>query len=140
MNIVQIHKPFLGATWHAIGPHLLAGAIHIDEGGIQQALDDVFEDRAMVWAIIEDNEVLAAFLTSVVEKDGDVFLDVYGLGGRGMMKWGRELSERMADYAEKCGCTKVVFKGRRALLRTYNNVKLVGEEAPGLYVFERAVA
>lgn len=140
MDIVQIDKPFLGVTWPSIGPHLLAGAIHADEGGIEEAIDDVFEDKARVWAIVEDGDVHAAFLTSVVEADaGHRYLDVYGLGGRNMMKWGRQLSERMAEYARLNECSKVIFKGRKALLRTYTNVKMVGEEAPGLYVFERAV-
>lgn len=140
MNIIQIDKPFLGATWPAIGPHLIAGAQNADEGDVSKAVEDVFEDKARIWAVVDDGYVLAAFLTAVLEADdGTRKLDVYGLGGCQIMKWGKVLSKRMVEYAKGNECKAVIFKGRKALARAYDNVKIVGQEAPDRYVFERAV-
>jgi len=81
---------------------------------------------------------VAACLTSVI--DDGAALDVYGLGGKQMLRWGRDLTAAMIEVAKANGCPKVTFKGRKALRRAYPAIVETGQDGPNLYTYERAVA
>lgn len=141
ITIAQLPNELLGKAWPHVGPYLIAGAQANDEASIKKGVDDVFEGRARVWIILEGDMPLAAFLTSVVkEDDGSTSVDVYGLGGRNMLKWGKQLSDAMVDYAKANGSRRVIFKGRKALMKAYEGIRPVGQEGDGTLVYERLVA
>ena len=135
ITIGPIETERLNDVWPVIGPYLVMGAEN--EGDMWEALADIDQGRARVWAILEDGEPVAAFLTSVI--DGNA-LDVYGLGGKRMLRWGKALTDAMLRVAEVNGCEKIVFKGRKALRRCYPEIREIGQEGPNLYHYERAVA
>ena len=138
-SIVQVPTGALSQLWGAIGPFLIAGAQVDDSVDIEEEVASVYAGRARVWMITEGDRCVAAFLTSICNDTDGRSLDVYGLGGVGMLKWGKYLTEEMVDFAKIANCNRVLFKGRKALLRTYPGVRIVGEDAPGTYIFERAL-
>lgn len=139
-HIVEIPRERMGEMLPHVGPHLLRGAAAEGEPvSIKDCFDDIVAGRMQVWAIMSDEKIFAGFVTSVVTQDGRRLLDVYGLGGDGILQWGHDLSETMAGFARANACEAVVFSGRKALQRTYTDVKIVGERAPGVFIFERAV-
>lgn len=138
-SIESVPAEHLSAVWPAIAPHLLAGA-SVDPGiDVEEEIGAVMQGRSRVWAIIEQDRCVAAFLTAVVNDCDGRALDVFGLGGSGMLRWGKALTERMTAYAKEAGCDRVLFKGRRALLRTYPGVRITGHEDGNIFIFERAV-
>ena len=122
--------------WPAIGPWLVMGSEC--EGDVWEAFADVEAGRARVWVILDDATVVGAFLTSVI--DNGEALDVYGLGGRGILKWGKPLTDAMIEVGKANGCDRVVFKGRKALKRVYPDIREAGQDGPNLYRYERALA
>jgi len=125
--------------WPKIGGYLIEGAKGADEA-LNQGLEDIARELARVWVILDDNEPLAAFLTAVVVDDRGRAVDVYGLAGRSILKWGPALADQMVEYAKDNDCQRVIFKGRPALARAYPDVEIVGQETDGTLIYERRVA
>ncbi len=138
-TIVTLPNESLSQMWPAIGPYLVAGASTDPDVDLEEEVARVYAGKSRVWVIVEGDRTRAAFLTSVVTDSDGRCLDVFGLGGEGMIRWGRALTAEMVRYSMLAECNRVIFKGRRALLRAYPGVRIVGEDAPGLYIFERAV-
>jgi hypothetical protein len=138
-SIVQVPTESLSQLWGAIGPFLIAGAQVDPDVDLEEEVADVVQGRARVWMIVEGDRCVAAFLSSVRSSSDGRALDVYGLGGVGMLRWGKHLTDVMVDYAQIAKCDRVLFKGRKALLRTYPGVRIVGEDSPGTYIYERAL-
>ncbi len=140
-DIGTLEPPQVVLLWPVLRPMLEAGAEGMDADSVTEALRDVFGGRARIWVISDDSAILAAFLTAVIlDKDGNDAVDVYGLGGRAMLKWGQALTERMVEYAQANGCKRVLFRGRKALQRAYHGIEIVGLEPDGTHIYERAVS
>jgi hypothetical protein len=66
-----------------------------------------------VWLVTDGREPLATCFTDInVEDDGGRFVGVYGLAGKRITKWARQLSDRLAAFAREECCSRVLFKGR----------------------------
>ena len=139
----------LGALWPQVAPKLLTGiAASIDdpeelEPTFRKAVDAVFDGLAQLWAIFNEEprpHVRAVFITRiVVDEDGRKVVDAIALSGEGIKEWGGPVSDQMTEFARAEGCEAVSFCGRRALIRVYNDVTLIGERPDGLAIFERTV-
>lgn len=142
IKILQIPLELVGAMLPHLGPHLLKGASAEPEPvDVKDVIDRVVDGRIQMWAIMSPSEIHAAFLTSVLtDNDGSFSLDVYGLGGAGILKWGKLISERMMSFARFTDCKRIVFSGRKALLKAYDGVHITGHRPDGLYQFERLVS
>ena len=142
IEVIQIPLDMVGAMLPHLGPHLLRGAAaEPEQVDVKDTIDRIVDGRIQMWAIMTPEEIHAAFLTSVLSNDDETFdLDVYGLGGAGILKWGKLISDRMMSFARFTGCKRIVFSGRKALLKTYDGVRIVGLRPDGLYQFERSVA
>lgn len=137
--IIPLANDQIPGLWPRIGGYLLAGAATDDDVDLEQGLADIAADRARVWMIVDCDRVVGAFLTSCVTDSDGRCLDVYGLGGSGIRRWGKALTDAMVAYGKQADCNRVVFKGRKALLRTYPGVRIVGPDGPKRYIFERAI-
>lgn len=138
ITIAQLPTELIQPSWPWIGPYLLEGARVAED--IEQGIQDIAANKARVWVILDEDEVLGAFLTSVVEDKRGTAVDVYGLGGRHILRWGKKLSDEMVAYAKQNDCGRVIFKGRKALMRAYEGIRPVGQEEDGTMIYERAVA
>lgn len=141
IEIIQIPMEMVGAMLPHLGPHLLRGAsAEPEQVNVKDTIDRIVDGRIQMWAIMTPDEIHAAFLTSVLSNDDGTFdLDVYGLGGAGILKWGKLISDRMTSFAKFTGCKRIVFSGRKALLKAYDGVQITARRPDGLYQFERRV-
>lgn len=141
IEVIQIPMSMVGAMLPHLGPHLLRGAAAEPEAvDIKDCIDKIVDGRIQMWAIMEPDRIHAAFLTSVIEDGDGSALDVYGLGGQGILRWGKLISERMVSFAKFTHCQRIIFSGRKALLKAYDGVRIIGARPDGLYQFERWVA
>lgn len=140
IEILHIPMEMVGAMLPHLGPHLLRGASAEPEPvDVKDVIDRIVDGRIQMWAIMTPDHIHAAFLTSVIEDGEGLALDVYGLGGEGILKWGKLISERMVSFAKFTDCERIIFSGRKALLKAYDGVRIIGERPDGLYQFERTV-
>ena len=140
IEIGQLPLDLLSAAWPYIGPFLLAGAQVDPDVDINQAVHDVQEGRARIWVVLDGDVPIAAFLTSIVTLSDGEAVDVYGLGGRSILQWGRKITEAMIAYAEVNRVPRIIFKGRKALQRAYPGIRVLGQEDAQTYLYERRVA
>lgn len=141
IEIIQIPMSMVGAMLPHLGPHLLKGAAAEPEAvDIKDCIDRIVDGRIQMWAIMTRKEIHAAFLTSVLEDGEELALDVYGLGGAGILRWGKLISERMTRFAKFNKCSRIIFSGRKALLKAYDGVRIIGVRPDGLYQFQKDVA
>ena len=140
ITIAQLPLHLLEPAWPYVGPLLMEGAKVDPDVDLESAVADVLQGRARVWIILDGDLPLAAFLTSVLDTVQGVSVDVYGLGGRGLLKWGKHLTDVMTDYARANHAERVIFKGRKALQRAYPGIRAVGQEPDGTYLYEKRVA
>lgn len=140
IEIAQLPLNLLVPAWPYVGPLLAAGARVDPDVDLEAAIADVMQERARVWIILEGDMPMAAFLTSVLETTHGRSVDVYGLGGRGLLKWGKHLTDVMTDYAKANNAERVIFKGRKALQRAYPGIRAVGQEPDGTWLYEKRVA
>lgn len=141
-TIVLVPLSFLPQMLPHLQAALEAGMTAATDIDLEKEFADVAAGKAQVWAILRSDRVIGAFLTSVVIlKDGRRALDVYGLGGGGILGWGRDLSQLLIDYGKANACSVVVFKGRKALMRAYrgSGIAIVGQHGDGNYLYERAL-
>lgn len=130
----------LDRTWNMVSPHLLRGLAVATDKTLKDVVDSIFAGTNCLWAIFEDGKIVGVFVTAVYpDDDGGRFLDVFALGGERIGTWGKNISGAMAVHAKEMGCNRIVFCGRKALLRLYEGVSIIGERKPGVYEFERAV-
>lgn len=138
-RILQVPLPLVGAMWPIVAPQLLRG-VAASDGDLKALVDDIVAGVANLWVITDDGDLLGVFVTAIIEDDSGRAVDVYGLSGRKIERWGHLISERMNAYAKANECGRVLFCGRKGLLRTYEGVSIVGEHSPGIFQFERIVS
>jgi hypothetical protein len=140
IEIGQLPIDLLTPAWPHLAPFLIAGAKVDPDVDLNQAVADVLEGRARIWVIFDGDTPIGAFLTSIVETSDGEALDVYGLGGRSILKWGQKITTAMIAYAQSNRVDRIIFKGRKALQRAYPGIRAVGQEPDGTYLYERRVA
>lgn len=140
IEIGQLPINLLPAAWPYIGPYLIEGAKVDPDVDINAAVKDVLEGKARIWVILDGDTAIGAFLTSIVQLSDGEAVDVYGLGGRSILKWGRKITDQMIAYAQANRVERIIFKGRKALQRAYPGIRVVGQEDEHTYLYERRAA
>lgn len=138
-TIAPIHTSILPSFWPVVGPLLALGASVDDDTDLEAELANILSERARIWFIAQKDKIEAAFVTRVICDENGRALDVFGLGGANMAKWGKDLTGTMVAYSRLAECKRIIFKGRKALLRTYPGVKIIGRDDDGTYIFEKAL-
>jgi hypothetical protein len=137
------------AMWPHIGGWLLKGQLEVFGGDLRKAMAattiiaiGIQRQRMQCWAVIDERakRVVAAGLTQIRLIDGRRVVWVAGLAGEGITRWARALSDRIATFAKDAEAEGFQFVGRKAALRLYPGVRIIGEDGSGLHVFERAAA
>lgn len=72
---------------------------------------------ALAWIMSDDDGIMAACVTRVLEKGGNVWLDVVALGGRDWDRWGATLHVELERYARESGCAAMTAHVRRGLTK-----------------------
>jgi hypothetical protein len=149
IEIVCIPPNMIGDMWPHIGPLLLRGQLEITRGDLKTAFvrtsiiaAGACEKTMQVWAVFDndDDRVIACMVSEIREEDGQRIVWVQGMAGEGITRWGKAMSDRMARFALDEGCDCYRFAGRKALLRAYRDVRIIGEHEDGVHLFERAAS
>ena len=139
VNIVPVPLVLLGKVWGQVAPLLLRGLAESPNITLQRLVDDLLDQNDQLWTIFVGRELSGVFVTHVFEDESGRAVDVYALAGNDVNEWGKPLSRKMVEFARENGCSRIIFCGRKGLLRAYEGVRIVGELKPGVYHFERAV-
>lgn len=135
VQILQIPPALLMAMAPHVSPFLHPEHARIDPHELAHRLAT---DTAQLWTAIRGDAICGAFLTQILVLDsGARQVNVFGLGGRGLIGWGQALSARMVEFARANDCATVTFVGRRALARAYGDLRCVGSVGENLYLWER---
>lgn len=139
VNIVPVPLVLLGKVWGQVAPLLLRGLAESQNITLQALVEDLLDQTDQLWTIFVGRELVGVFVTHVFTDDTGKAVDVYALAGSDVNAWGKPLSRAMVDFAKEQGCNRIIFCGRKGLLRAYEGVRIVGELKPGVFHFERAV-
>lgn len=138
INILQIPPSHMVAMSPFVGPWLAKGIDGAERDPLVIA-EDVVRDHAQVWAIFDGQRVVGGFFTSVlVSPNGNKWLDVYGLAGERILRWGKALADRMVEFARENDCDRVVFAGRKGLQKAYGGLRVIGRKDETTFIYERA--
>lgn len=120
--------------------HLLLRGLSTEHGmTLQAAIDSIVEGKHQFWVVFDGEKIIGAFLTEVFNEGDQRTLDVGALAGERILSWGKAISREMVRFANFTGASRIIFKGRKGLLRAYEGFTIVGEDSPGIFKFERAV-
>ena len=117
VRVVPIPAAMVPAMWDAALPHLVRGN-RVAKLDPVRLLVDLVKRHAVLWCVFVDDELLAAYFSSVVlDDDGRKSLMVYGLGGRMLSAWLNTMICKMEAHAMANGCTVASFHGVRGWSR-----------------------
>lgn len=104
-------------VWPTAGPMIELALRHSDgEFSAEDILEMLLERRAQFWAIGDEQEILAVFVTWVVVFPQFSILEVLCAGGKGIGDWASYISVFEAFAAEQ-GCRKLRWFGRDGLVK-----------------------
>lgn len=140
-KIVCVPRELVEASLRRAARTFVRGVAKASRDQVCGILEDIFAERALLWLIIEDDEAVGTFMTTIIsdEHDGPFFVWVYGLGGEGLERWARALAARMLEFADAERCQSVRFSGRKGwgrVLAGWNPIAELGDEV----IYERAAA
>ena len=115
IQIKPIHPEILPKVWHLVGP-ILNRAISLTPERIK--MDDVFAETQfgeyLVWAVIDGEEIIAAFTTRVSGYPQAKVLAIDFVGGKKIKAWLPQALAKIEDHGRKLGCIALEGYGRNA--------------------------
>lgn len=87
---------------------------------VHDVLQNVMNDKALIWAVVETEPVqrlLAVAVTEIIEYPQVTALRVLGLAGTELHTWFMRLDEAFQHFARTHGCTRIESACRRGLGR-----------------------
>jgi hypothetical protein len=138
IHVVQVPPTMFADMLPHVGPCLLKGLAPIDLT-LEQVCDEVVRGVAQLWAVLDGEQVLAAFLTSILLEDGVRSVSVFALGGKELPNWADALDSEMLKFAKSQDARRVRFAGREPWSRVLPAYQIVGHHPSGHKLFERAI-
>lgn len=143
IRILPVPVDMLEPMWPFIGPHLAKGAQVDPDFDIERAAELVTQGLTQIWAIWRGPNVVAAFCTTFLndgDRDGELALDIHGMGGSYLPEWIDLCSSLMLEWAAANKAHRIIFRGRKCLARAYKplgKIECRGQLPDGTYLFER---
>jgi hypothetical protein len=138
IRVLQIPPTMFADMLPHVGPCLLKGLAPIDLT-LKQACDEVVRGVAQLWAVLNGEQVLAAFMTSILVENGTRAVSVFALGGKELTSWADALDGEMLRFAKSQSARSVRFAGREPWSRVLPAYQIVGHHPSGHALFERNV-
>lgn len=107
MIISTLLEPERHPLWAGIRALLKAG------GDRSNAID--WEPEHVVWVVIEDRQIIAAFSTRLLDDDGSA--EVFNIGGHRAVEWLPEAEKYATMWARLAGATRIAARGRKGWQR-----------------------
>lgn len=138
VRVVPIPLELVPSMWDAALPHLTRGN-QVAKMNPVKLLLDLVSRHAVLWCVFVDDELVAAYFSSVVlEDDGTKSLMVFGLGGRKLRTWLSAMICKMEAHAVDNGCGVASFYGVRGWSRLVPDY-LATPDVDGVTLYQRAL-
>ena len=122
MEITVIPKEGISKFWSTVEPMIKSA---LDRApGRWQAVDVLIElmaDRQVLWGVIEEDKIVAAYTTRVSDVPAGRICTVEWLGGERMYEWIDDAVEMTEAYARDMKCTRIEAHGRKGWKKFLND-------------------
>lgn len=123
--LVGIVSERLPKFWHLCAP-LIDKAIQSTECDFD--IDDIYiqalEKRCQIWVWIENDEIIACFVTVISIFPKRKICSIPLIGGKGLRAWRNGVDEGIGVWAKNQGCTRLEGYARKGWLRILTNWKI----------------
>lgn len=111
-----VPKAFVSAVWPDV-VRVLKRSVDTSRGkfSLQEVYDGILADVYVLWVVLDDDTVIAAVTSRIVDYTGPkrgMVLD--WIGGTRMVEWLPMVQSTMSKYARDNGCTHLEGFGRKA--------------------------
>ena len=115
MMISAVPKEAVGAVWADVARVMNKS---VDTSNGKYHIDDLFHgiqnNLYVLWVIMEEEEVIAAITTRIIEYPGKRAMAMDWIGGSKMGKWLPVAQETLERFARDNNCTHLEGYGRKA--------------------------
>ena len=115
MMMSAVPKEAVGAVWADVARVMNKS---VDTSNGKYHIDDLFHgiqsDLYVLWVIMEEEEVIAAITTRIIEYPGKRAMAMDWIGGSKMGKWLPVAQETLERFARDNNCTHLEGYGRKA--------------------------
>ena len=108
-------KEAVGSVWKDVDEILKRAVDTVkDKSAVIDILTGVYEDMYALWVVMnEDDKVIAAFTTRLIQYPRRRALALDWVGGTQMKEWEDQLIDTMKRYGNELGCSHLEGYGRK---------------------------
>lgn len=122
-EVIIVHPAFVKKLWPKVGP-ILDRAVKRANGNLylEDLLNDILAERAVLWVVFYGKEVEGAFTTQVSTYHRRKVCAVPFVAGKNLREW-IESYELIKDWARARGCDAVEGYARKGWFRALRQMK-----------------
>lgn len=140
IGIERVPQGLVPVVWSQAAPWIAEGLTAARDMNAAGIVGDLASAETSLWLVLDAGQVCGAFLTSIVEMDGEECVFVACLGGDGLHRWARKLADTIIDYCREVYAPKGRFYGRKAYLRLLPDCTVIGSKDEKNFLYERRVS
>lgn len=137
--VVKVPMDRIDSVWRYAFPFINIGMSVAPELRINDIIDGISDESIQLWIVLDGNEIISAFLTSIERDRMDWVVSLYALGGTRPKIWLEQCNREMERFARHEGAKRIRMCGRPAWRRLLpDNFAITGIRG-GHNVYERPV-
>ncbi len=115
MRVSLVPKEAVGSVWKDVDEILKRAVDTVkDKSEVIDILTGVYEDMYALWVVMnDDDKVIAAFTTRLIQYPRRRALALDWVGGTQMKEWEDQLIDTMKRYGNELGCSHLEGYGRK---------------------------
>ena len=115
MKVSLVPQEAIGSVWKDVDEILKRAVDTVkDKSEVIDILTGVYEDMYALWVVMnEDDKVIAAFTTRLIQYPRRRALALDWVGGTQMKEWEDQLIDTMKRYGNELGCSHLEGYGRK---------------------------
>ena len=115
MRVSLVPQEAIGSVWKDVDGILKRAVDTVkDKSEVIDILTGVYEGMYALWVVMnEDDKIIAAFTTRLIQYPRRRALALDWVGGTQMKEWEDQLIETMKRYANELGCSHLEGYGRK---------------------------
>ena len=115
MRVSLVPKEAVGSVWKDVDEILKRAVDTVkDKSEVIDILAGVYEDMYALWVVMnDDDKVIAAFTTRLIQYPRRRALALDWVGGTQMKEWEDQLIDTMKRYGNELGCSHLEGYGRK---------------------------
>jgi len=115
LRVSLVPKEAVGSVWKDVDEILKRAVDTVkDKSEVIDILTGVYEDMYALWVVMnDDDKVIAAFTTRIIQYPRRRALALDWVGGTQMKEWEDQLIDTMKRYGNELGCSHLEGYGRK---------------------------